>query len=192
MGCSKHGRALELGRLVRGWSDTQPSEKCDISVGTNGEDFVSSFETSGFSTGAIVERASFVSGGVGGGGGGGGDGVFGISGGCSGSGGAEKKGGGRSHHSVTTGGAAGFSSGTAIPGSTRDGGLSRHGAFGGGDGIFKYLVGCSGAIRVDVGETGHPLHSGVTGGADGSSTGAASLVSARGGGGHHGNAAANK
>ena len=93
---------------------------------------------------------------------------------------------------MTTGGAASLSSDAVVLGSTRGAGAGRHGAFGGGDGIFKYLVGCSGAIRVDVGETGHPLHSGVTGGADGSSTGAASLVSARGGGGHHGNAAANK
>ena len=77
------------------------------------------------------------------------------------------KGGGHQHHSVTTGGTAGLSSDAVVPGSTGGAGAGRHGAFGGGGGVFKISVGPSGVDGVDVRGTGRPHRSLVTGGAAG-------------------------
>ena len=177
---------MEAGESDRGWSEDRSSKKCGVGVGTVGGGDVNVSKTigdvAGSSTGAIAERGRFARGGSGGGGGGGG-GDLNFFGGRPGVGGVNKKGGGRPHYSVTTGGADGLSVGAAVTGLTRDAGIGHHREFGGGDEVFKYLVGYSGVVGKDIGGTGPSHHSGVTGGDVG-------LVG--GGGVRHGEAMENK
>ena len=163
----------ESGRSGGGGADIHHSKTSEDGVKIKGGgafvDDRTGIDAGGSWAASIADRGRFAGRVVRGGGDAGGVGGWGGSnffGGRPGVGAVNKKGGGRQHHSVTTGGAAGLSSDAVVLGSTRGAGAGRHGAFGGGgDEVFKTSVGPSGVVGVDVGGTGHPHHSGVTGGA---------------------------
>ena len=162
----------EASRSVEGGADIRPSKKSGVGGEIKGGGVVGARNT-GAEAGvdwatAIAGSGRFKSRGVvsgGGDGGGGSDwGSKNFFGGRPGVGVVKIKGGGRQHHSGMTGGAAGLLSGAVVPGSARGAGDGRHGAFGGGDGVFKHSLLPSGGVSVDVGGTGRPYHSVVAGG----------------------------
>jgi len=87
------------------------------------------------------------------------------------------------YYSGATRGTAGFTTAAATPASTRGGGFRRHGAVGGGGGdLMEVSTGRSCVVGIDE-DRAIPLHhSGVTGGAAGFTTAAATQLSARSGG----------
>ena len=157
--------------MVEVGADIRPPKKSGVGGKIEGGGVVgprnTGGEASGSLAGAIVGRGRFAGRrGDGGRRGGGDDDGAGVS--SSGSAGDLSRvgagnGKGRRHNpSASTGGAADLSA--VALGPARSGGVGRHGAFGGGDGVLKLSVGPSGGVSVEIGGTGRNYHSVAAGG----------------------------